>query len=69
MNQYLAAPADPAAPLLSHDPLSGEVVAVVEDGGHITAWLPPRTCGRHCGGGSWRARPYHRPLGLRRADS
>jgi len=34
--EYLAAPADPAAPLLSHDPLSGEVVAVVEDGGHIT---------------------------------
>jgi Zn-dependent protease/CBS domain-containing protein len=33
---YLADPADPAAPLLSHDPLSGEVVAVVEEGGHIT---------------------------------
>jgi CBS domain-containing protein len=34
--EYLAAPADPAAPLLSRDPLSGKVVAVVEDGGHIT---------------------------------
>jgi Zn-dependent protease len=34
--EYLADPADPAAPLLSHDPLGGEVVAVVEDGGHIT---------------------------------
>jgi Zn-dependent protease/CBS domain-containing protein len=34
--EYLASPADPAAQLLSRDPLSGEVVAVVEDGGHIT---------------------------------
>lgn len=34
--EYLASPADPAAQLLSRSPLSGEVVAVVEDGGHIT---------------------------------
>jgi Zn-dependent protease/CBS domain-containing protein len=34
--EYLASPADPAAQLLSREPLSGEVVAVVEDGGHIT---------------------------------
>ncbi len=33
---YLASPADPAAPLLSRDPLGGEIVAVVEDSGHIT---------------------------------
>ncbi len=33
---YLASPADPAAPLLSRDPLGGAVVAVVAASGHIT---------------------------------
>jgi len=33
---YLASPADPAAPLLGRDPLGGAVVAVVEDGGRVT---------------------------------
>jgi Zn-dependent protease len=34
--EYLASPDDPAARLLGRDPLGGEVVAVVEDGGQIT---------------------------------
>jgi Zn-dependent protease/CBS domain-containing protein len=33
--EYLASPADDVVQLLSRDPLSGEVMAVVEDGGHI----------------------------------
>ena len=37
--EYLASPADPAAPLLSRDPLCGEVMAVVEDDGHITGLI------------------------------
>jgi len=34
--EYQAIPADPAAPLLGRDPLAGEVMAVVQEGGHIS---------------------------------
>jgi hypothetical protein len=37
--EYLASPADPAAPLLTREPLGGEVVAVVEDGGRIAGMV------------------------------
>jgi len=37
--ESLASPADPAAPLLTRDPLGGEVVAVVEHGGRIAGMV------------------------------
>jgi len=61
--EYFAAPADPAAPLLSHDPLSGEVVAVVAEGGRITGLVTVENIRQALRWRKLAGRPYQQAAG------